>query len=72
MWCTHNQNMNQPMKIYGRKLTYLGKQVLWTDPFLQLVPTKSKPNVDITILNELNLFSPISFIISYKTHAKFL
>ena len=54
MWCTHNQNMDQPMQTCGCKLPYLWKQVHRNEPCIQLGPNKSNPNLDIYLLNLLN------------------
>ena len=65
MWCTHNPNMDQLMKICEHKLPYLWKHLHPIEPFIYLVPTKSKPYIDISLLSSPLLSPPISFFISY-------
>ena len=67
MWCAQNQNMDQPMQIFGWKMPYLWQKLHQTDPCIHLGPTNRKPNIGISLSNLLTTLSPIpTNIIHYK------
>ena len=64
---TRNKNMNQPMQVHGKQLIYI-----WIFEFYctihtpdHLVPTKSNPHTDLSLLNIHILSPPIPLFISY-------
>ena len=63
---THKPNMHQPVQLFWQKLSYVCKQVHFTDPYIHMGTPNSKPYLYQSLLILPTLFSPISFILSYQ------